>query len=203
MKPSWSPNLEPKCRLQGAGRIELWEVLSRCSRASAKAPIKQFEASFAPRVLPFPSQQEVVRPSEIIFFKYTLKITVLIENLFLLRCSLTILCKVYMTPPSQINVDWILKFLCIQRLWGLWQISSMRSSSSSSFSKPHLWRGISDTFESVQHGSSGRSLLHFMVLSLKQIHCSMSSKNTSRNKISWLYWLPNTNDRSKTSCPLT
>ena len=73
MKASWRENLEPKCRLQSAGRIELWEVLSRCSRASAKAPIKQFEASFAPRVLPFPSQQEVVRPSEIIFFKYTFK----------------------------------------------------------------------------------------------------------------------------------
>ena len=67
MKASWRENLEPKCRLEGAGRIELWEVLSRCSRASAKAPIKQFEASFAPQVLSFPDQRDTstpVRPLE-------------------------------------------------------------------------------------------------------------------------------------------
>ena len=67
MKASWRENLEPKCRLEGAGRTELWEVLSRCSRASAKAPIKQFEASFAPQVLSFPDQRDTstpVRPLE-------------------------------------------------------------------------------------------------------------------------------------------
>ena len=56
------PNLEPKRRLQVASRIELCEVLSRGSRASAKAPIKQFEASFAPRVLPFLDQRGATSP---------------------------------------------------------------------------------------------------------------------------------------------